>query len=168
MPPPTLDRFRSLKFRVKWDGRYVAGVTKVIALTRTTEVIEHREGGAPETVRTMPGRTRYEPIVLERGITDDRDFEQWANASGAHKDIRIELFNQTGQLVLAYDVFGCWVSEYDALELDASANRVAIERLRLENEGWQRDESVSEPTVPAFEHEGRVLGRRRTADKPIL
>ncbi len=159
------DPYKNFKFRVKWDGRYVAGVSKVGALKRKTEVVKHREGGDPSTVRQSPGQTEYEPIILERGVTHDTEFEQWANkvwnyGSGLgaevslkdfRKDIIIEVYNEAGQLALAYRVYRCWVSEYQALpELDASANAVAIQTLTLQNEGWERDYEVAEPTEETF------------------
>lgn len=159
------DPYKNFKFRVKWDGRYVAGISKVGALKRTTEVVEHREGGDPSTVRRSPGQTKYDAISLERGVTHDKDFEQWANkvwnyGSGLgsevslkdfRKDIQIEMYNESGQVVQTYNVFRCWPSEFQALpELDASANAVAIQMLKLENEGWERDLAVTEPTEPSF------------------
>jgi phage tail-like protein len=156
------DPYKNFKFRVKWDGRYVAGVSKISALKRSTEVIEHREGGAPSTNRKSPGRTAFEPITLERGLTHDSDFENWANKVwklGANpesaladfrKDILIDVFNEAGQLVLSYKVFRCWVSEYQALpDLDANVTAVAIEHIKLENEGWERDLEVKEPQEPS-------------------
>jgi phage tail-like protein len=159
------DPYKSFKFRVKWDGRYVAGVSKVGALKRTNEVVEHREGGDPSTVRKSPGQTKYEAITLERGVTHDPEFEKWANkvwnyGSGLgaevslkdfRKNIIIEVYNEAGQVAIAYKVYRCWVSEYQALpELDASGNAVAIQTLKLENEGWERDYEVSEPAEPTF------------------
>jgi phage tail-like protein len=159
------DPYKNFKFRVKWDGRYVAGVTKVSALSRTTEVIEHREGGDPSHVRQSPGQSKYEAITLERGVTHDPEFESWARrvwngraALGAEvslanfrKDITIEVYNEAGQLAIAYNVFRCWPSEYTALpELDASANAIAIETLKLSHEGWERDTAVTEPTEPSL------------------
>jgi phage tail-like protein len=163
--PRRFDPYKNFKFRVKWDGRYVAGISKVSALKRSTEVVEHREGGDPSTSRKSPGRSKYEPITLERGVTHDIDFEQWANkiwnfgAGGGsevslgdfRKDLIIDVFNEAGQKVLAYQLYRCWVSEYQALpDLDANANAVAIQTLKLENEGWERDVSVTEPTEPSF------------------
>ena len=161
--PARVDPYKNYKFRVKWDGRYVAGISRVSALMRTTEVVEHREGGDPSTSHKSPGLTRYEPITLERGITHDTAFEDWANlvwklgaGLGAEvalkefrKDIIIEFYNEAGQLVLAYRVYRCWVSEYQALpQLDADANAVAIQQIKLENEGWERDTNVPEPVEP--------------------
>ncbi|MGD2114508.1 MAG: phage tail protein [Acidobacteriota bacterium] len=163
--PQRFDPYKNFKFRVKWDGRYVAGVSKVGALKRTTEAVEHREGGDPSTVRRSPGQTRYEAITLERGVTHDPEFERWARKVWSHgaglgsevslkdfrKDVLIEVYNEAGQLALAYKVYRCWVSEFQALpELDASANAVAIETLKLENEGWERDEAVAEPVEPTL------------------
>jgi phage tail-like protein len=162
------DPYKNFKFRVKWDGRYVAGVSKVSALKRTTEVVKHREGGDPSSSRKSPGRTEYEPITIERGVTHDVEFEQWANkiwqvgtsgaGSGAEislsdfrKDLIIEAYNESGQVVLAYKVYRCWVSEYQALpDLDANANAVAIQHIKLENEGWERDQETVEPSEPTF------------------
>ena len=159
------DPYKNFKFRVKWDGRYVAGVSKVGMLKRTTEVVKHRDGGDPSSSRKSPGRTEYDAITLERGVTHDIDFEQWANkvwnfGSGLgsevslkdfRKDIIIEVYNEAGQLALAYKVFRCWVSEYQALpDLDANANAVAIQHIKLENEGWERDYDVPEPSEPQF------------------
>jgi len=139
------DPYKKFKFRVKWDDRYVAGVSKVGGLKRSTEVVEYREGGDPSASRKVPGRTTYEPITLERGVTHDTEFEKWASSIGEatvanfRKDIIIDFFNQAGKKVLSYQVFHCWVSEYQVLpELDGKANGVAIETLKLENEGWQR------------------------------
>ncbi|MEZ4295082.1 MAG: phage tail protein [Polyangiaceae bacterium] len=159
------DPYKSFKFRVKWDGRYVAGVSKVSALKRTTDVVEHRSGGDASSAHKSPGQTKWEAITLERGCTHDPDFERWASkvwqigaGLGAEvsladfrKDILIEVYNEAGQVVLAYKVYRCWVSEYQALpELDASANAVAIQSIKLENEGWERDVSVVEPTEPTL------------------
>ena len=159
------DPYKNFKFRVKWDGRYVAGVSKISALKRSTEVIEHREGGDPSSSRKSPGRTKYDAITLERGVTHDVAFEQWANkvwdyGSGLgtevslkdfRKDVVLELLNEAGQVVIAYKIFRCWVSEFQALpDLDANMAAVAIEHIKLENEGWERDQSVVEPVEPSF------------------
>jgi len=159
------DPYKSFKFRVKWDGKYVAGISQVSPLVRRTEVVLHREGGDPSTTRKSPGRTEYEAITLERGVTHDPAFEQWANKvwnygaglgtevslNDFRKDITLELYNEAGQKVIAYNIFRCWVSEYVALpDLDANAAVVAIQRITLENEGWERDPAVVEPTEPSF------------------
>ena len=169
--PKRFDPYKNFKFRVKWDGKYVAGISKVSMLKRTTEVVKHREGGDPSTSRKSPGRTKYEPITLERGVTHDDAFRQWANkvwdyqnATAAadqrnkevsladfRKDIIIDMFNEAGQKVLSYLVYRAWVSEYQALpELDANANAVAIQHLKLENEGFERDVEVPEPAEQAL------------------
>lgn len=162
--PGRLDPYKGFKFRVVWDGRPVAAVSRVSALVRATEVVAHREGGDPSTQHLSPGQTRFAPIRLERGLTHDTAFEAWANrvwmagaARGAElaladfrKDIRIELFNEAGQLVLAWMVYRCWVSEYQALpDLDAAGNAVAIEAITLQHEGFERDAAVVEPAEPA-------------------
>ena len=161
--PTRFDPYKNFKFRVKWDGRFVAGVSKASSLKRTTEVIEHREGGDPSTSRKSPGRTKFEPITLERGVTYDHDFEDWANkvwqfgaGLGAEvaladfrKDVILDFYNEAGQLALSYKIYRCWPSAYQALpDLDAGGNAVAIETMVLENEGWERDTSVTEPKEP--------------------
>ncbi len=158
------DPYKNFKFRVKWDGRYVAGISKVGALKRSTEMVEHREGGDPSSSRKSPGRTKFEAISLERGVTHDTEFEKWANkvwnfGSGLgaevslkdfRKDLLIEVYNEAGQLALSYKVFRCWVSEFQAMpDLDANANAVAIQSIKLENEGWERDYEVTEPSEPS-------------------
>jgi phage tail-like protein len=159
------DPYKNFKFRVRWDGKYVAGVNKVGALKRTTEVVEFREGGDPSTSRKSPGKTKYEAIQIEQGITHDKEFQLWASkvwnygaGLGAEvslkdfrKDIRIELYNEAGQLALAFNVYRCWVSEFQGLpDLDASANAIAIRHIKLENEGWVQDTEVPEPTEPVL------------------
>ena len=159
------DPYKNFKFRLKWDGKYVAGISKVGSLKRTTEVVKHREGGDPSSSRKSPGRTEFDAITLERGVTHDVAFEQWANkiwslnaGLGAEvslkdfrKDITLEMYNEAGQLAIAYKIYRCWVSEYQAMpDLDANANAVAIQHIKLENEGWERDTSVTEPTEPSF------------------
>ena len=160
-----LTPYPNFKWRLKWDGRYVAGLSKCSALKRSTEVIEHREGGDPSTSRKSPGRTKFEAITLERGVTHDLEFERWANkvwnyGSGLgaevslkdfRKEVLLELYNEAGQLVIAYKIYRCWVSEFQALpDLDANANAVAIQHIKLENEGWERDYEVAEPAEIAF------------------
>jgi phage tail-like protein len=159
------DPYKNFKFKVKWDGKYVAGISKVGALKRTTEVVKHREGGDPSSSRKSPGRTEYDAITLERGVTHDKDFEQWANkvwnfgaGLGAEtsladfrKDIILELYNEAGQRVIGYKIFRCWVSEFQAqADLDANANAVLIQNIKIENEGWERDTDVTEPKEPSF------------------
>ncbi len=163
-----LDPYKNFKFRVWWDNHIVAGVSKVSALTRSTEVVEHRQGGDPSTVLKSPGRTKYEPITLYRGVTHDTEFEEWANKvwnlKGAltkevslkdfRRNIRIEVFNEAGQAALAYNVYRCWVSEYQALpELDANANAVAIQHMKLENEGIERDSMLPEPSEESLKEQ---------------
>ena len=163
--PNRFDPYKNFKFRVKWDGRYVAGISKVGALKRTTEVVEHREGGDPSTSRKSPGRSKFDAITLERGVTHDLEFENWANkvwnfagGPGAEssladfrKDIILDVFNEAGQKAISYKLYRCWVSEYQALpDLDANANAVAIQTIKLENEGWERDPDVTEPAEPAL------------------
>ena len=155
------DPYKNFKFRIKWDGRYVAGITKVSPLHRRTDVIEYRNGGESNNVRTMPGPTHFDPIILERGVTHDLEFEKWANLtfniSGGlgsemslknfRKDLVLEMYNEAGQLVIAYKIFRCWVSEYQALpELDANSFAIAIQKIKIENDGWERDYEVAEPT----------------------
>lgn len=153
------DPYRNFKFKVKIDGQYVAGLNKCSALKKTTEMTEWREGGDPSHGRKLPGKTSYEAVTLEQGVTHDETFEQWANLvnnfqsdedmslQGFRKDITIEVHNLQGTAVFAYNVFRCWVSDYQALpELDASGNAVMIRTLKLENEGWERDTAVSEPS----------------------
>jgi phage tail-like protein len=163
--PQRFDPYKNFKFRVKWDGRYVAGISKVTGMKKTTEVVKHREGGDPSSSRKSPGRTEFEAISLDRGVTHDTEFEKWANkvwnfgaGLGAEvslkdfrKDIIIDLYNEAGQLAISYKVYRCWISEYIALpDLDANANAVAIQHLKLENEGWERDYDVTEPSEPTF------------------
>jgi phage tail-like protein len=163
--PRRFDPYKNFKFVVKWDQRPVAGISKVGALKRTTEVVKHRSGGDSSTSRKSPGRTEYDAIMLERGVTHDTEFEKWANKAwdfkaglgletslaDFRKDIRIEVYNEAGQLAIAYNVYNCWVSEWQSLpDLDANANAVAIQHIKLENEGWERDLSVPEPAEPTF------------------
>jgi phage tail-like protein len=165
------DPYKNFKFRVKWDGKYIAGVSKVGALKRTTEVVKHREGGDPSSSRKSPGKTEYEAIMLERGVTHDPEFEKWANKvwnfknaqAGAdqrtkevsladfRKDIIIDVFNEAGQKAISYKVYRSWVSEFQALpDLDANANAIAIQHIKLENEGWEIDSEVKEPKEESF------------------
>lgn len=159
------DPYKNFKFRVKWDGKYVAGISKVTGLKKTTKVITHVEAGDPSSSRKSPGRTEFEAVTLERGVTHDQEFEKWANkvwnfGSGFglevslkdfRKDIIIELYNEAGQKVIAYKLYRCWVSEYQALpELSANGEAVAIQSIKIENEGWERDYEVVEPAEPTF------------------
>ena len=163
--PTRLDPYKNFKFRLKWDGQYVAAVSKMSSLKRTTEVITHRSGGDPSTSILTPGKQKYEAITCERGLTQDMAFHAWAglvwnygSALGSEvslanfrKNIYLEFYNEAGQLVMAYKIYRCWVSEYQALpDLDANANAIAIEHIKLENEGWERDTSVTEPTEPTL------------------
>ena len=137
----------------------VAGVSKVSAVKRTTAPIEYREGGNP-IVLISPGRTTYDAITMERGITFDTDFQDWADTvqklvKGApirslaqlRREVRVEMLNEIGQPVMRYFLHRCWVSEYQAMpDLDAGSTSVAIEHIKMENEGWEKDLTLTEPT----------------------
>lgn len=163
--PLRFDAYKNFKFRLKWDNKYVAAISKCGMLKKTTEVVKHCEGGDPSSSRKSPGRTEFEAITLERGVTHDLEFERWANKVWAfgntvgkevslkdfRKEITLEVYNEAGQLALRYFVHRCWVSEFDALpDLDANANAVAIQKIKLENEGWERDIQTPEPLEPTL------------------
>ena len=153
------DPYRNFKFQVLIDGQPVAGLKKVSALIKKTEVVEWCTGGDPTHVRKIPGKTLYEPITLEQGLTHDPVFEQWANLVNNRdgdsamslvnfrKDILINVLNLQGAVAISYIVRRAWVSEYQALpDLDAENGQVGIQRIVLQHEGWARDEAVAEPT----------------------
>ena len=152
------DPYKNFKFRVIWDGKTVLGVSKCSSLKRTTEVVKHREGGENSTDHKSPGRTTYEGITLDRGVTHDPEFEKWANLVHPYggdagmdlknykKSLTLEVLNERGQVAKRYFLYACWVSEYVAMpDLDANANAVAIEHLKIELEGWERDPDSKEP-----------------------
>jgi phage tail-like protein len=154
-----LDPYKNFKFRVKWDNRFVAGLSKMSALKRTTEVIEWREAGGPSIVRKLPGRTKFEPITLEAGLTHDTQFMEWADQVNHpqgdaamslvnyRKRVTIEVLNLQGTAVMAFTLERAWASEFQALpEMDANANAVAIQTLKLEFEGFALDDTPTEPT----------------------
>lgn len=153
------DPYRNFKFQIKIDNVYVAGLSKCSALKKTTEKVTWREGGDPSSPHQLPGKTTYDAVTLTAGVTHDTTFEDWANLvnnfkgdasmslKNFRKPITIDVFNEAGQKVLGYNLFNCWVSEYQALpELDAGGNAVMIQTIKLENEGWERDAAVTEPT----------------------
>jgi phage tail-like protein len=163
--PERFDPYKNFKFRIKWGSDYVAGASKISTLKRTTEVVKHREGGDPSSSRKSPGRTEFDAITVERGVTHDVEFERWANkvwnyGSGLgkevslkdfRKDLTIEVYNEAGQPAIRYKVFRCWVSEFQAMsDLDANGNAVLIQHLKLETEGWERDYELPEPTEGTF------------------
>lgn len=153
------DPYRNFKFRIKIDNTYVAGLNKCSALKKSTEMVEWREAGDPSTTHKLPGKTKYDAITLTAGVSHDTTFEDWASLANSYsgdgvtslknfrKNITIDVFNEADQKVLSYHVYRCWVSEFQALpDLDASANAVMIQTIKLENEGWERDKAVVEPT----------------------
>jgi phage tail-like protein len=158
--PHRRDPYKRFRFRVRWDGEYVAGVSRISGLRRATDVVTHRDGGELNQQRRSPGLTTWEPITLERGRTHDPEFERWASLvhevstggvalAAFRKDIAIDLFNEAGQKVMSFLVYRCWPSEYTALgQLDARVSEVAFETLVLQHEGWERDEAVEEPAEP--------------------
>lgn len=157
-----VDPYKNFKFRIVWDGRVVLGVSKVSALKRTTEVVKHREGGGNSTDHKSPGRTTYDAITLERGITHDVEFEKWANRvhpyagdaamdlANYKKELTLEFMDEKGHVAKRYFLHDCWVSEFTSMpDLDANANAVAIETLKIELEGWERDLATKEPDEKA-------------------
>ena len=150
------DPYKAYMFRVKWDNQYVAGLSKMSALKRSTAPVVHREGGDPSVDRKSPGKTSYDAVTLERGVTHDTAFEEWANLvhsleapmslKNFRKDIVVDVFNEAGQKVLSYQLLRCWVSEYQPLPaLDSNSAAVAIQTLKLEIESFTRDTAVTEP-----------------------
>jgi phage tail-like protein len=164
--PQRFDPYKNFKFLVRWDNKIVAAVSKVSTLKRTTEVVKHRDGGDPSSSRKTPGRTEFDAITLERGVTNDEEFERWANKvwnAGAgrggevsladfRKDVQIDLLNEAGQAVVRYNVYRCWISEFQPMpDLDANANAIAIAKIKLENEGWERDYDLQVEGEPTFD-----------------
>lgn len=152
------DPYKNFRFQLRWEGRAVMGVSKVGALKRTTEVVSYRSGGGNTFDFKSPGRTKYESVMLERGVTHDHEFERWASQVHSHegasiadlrnykKDITLELMNLRNQIAIRYFLFKCWPSSYTALpDLDAGQNAVAIESMTLEVEHWARDPDTTEP-----------------------
>lgn len=157
-----IDPYKNFKFKLLWDGKPVLGVSKVSALKRTTEVVKHRSGGENSFDHKSPGRSSYEAVTLERGITHDLEFEKWAQLVHTYqgdpsmdlvnykKDLTLEVLNERGQVAIRYFLFRCWVSEFTAMpDLDANANAIAIEHLKIELEGFLRDEATTEPSEAA-------------------
>ena len=156
------DPYKNFKFRILLDNKPVLGVSKISALKRTTEVVKHRSGGDNSTDHKSPGRTSYEAITVERGLTHDPEFEAWASLvhtyegdsvmdlAGYKKELTLEFMNEKGQVAFRYFLHGCWISEYTALpDLDANANAVSIESMKIELEGWERDLDTTEPDEAA-------------------
>ncbi|MBX3304148.1 MAG: phage tail protein [Nitrospira sp.] len=152
------DPYKNFKFRLVWDGKPVMGISKISALKRTTEVVKHRDGGDNSTDHKSPGRTSYDAVTVERGLTHDPEFEAWANKvhpysgdsamdlAAYKKNLTLEMMNEKGHVVYRYFLYDCWVSEYTAIpELNANANAVAIESMKIELEGWDRDKDTKEP-----------------------
>jgi len=153
------DPYKTYRFLVYFDTSTspVAGVSKVGGIKRSSDVIEYKEGGNAIILKGL-GRTKYDPITLERGVTFDTDFQDWANSSqvldqgspstslkNLRKEIRIVLLNEEGQAVQRYNIHRCWVSEFQALpDLDAGGSAIALEHVKLENEGWERDLTLTE------------------------
>lgn len=153
-----IDPYKTYKFRILWDNKTVLGVNKVGPLKRTTNVVPYRSGGENSVEHKSPGRTTYDGLTLERGITHDTEFEAWANKVHPYagdvamdladykKELTLEVLNEKGHVALRYHLHDCWVSDYTAVPaLDASANAVAIESMKIELNGWERDVPTQEP-----------------------
>ena len=153
-----IDPYKNFRFQVMWDGVVVAALSKMSALKATNEVVEWRAAGDNGIVRKMPGRRKYEGVTFERGLTHDQQFVSWANqvtnpAGDAansllnyRKTVSVLVHNMQGQPVMGFNLLRAWASEFQALpEMDANANAVAIEMLKIEYEGFTMDESVTEP-----------------------
>jgi phage tail-like protein len=155
------DPYRNFRFKVKWDNIYVAGLSKMGPLKRSTEMVEWREAGENIISRKLPGKSKFEGVTLEAGVTLDTSFAEWAelvndftshslvNLKDFRKNITVDVFNESGLKVVAYNLHRCWPSEYQAMpDLDAGANAVAITTLKLELEWWERDTGVTEAVGP--------------------
>ena len=154
------DPYRTFKFQVVIGGTVVAGLSKMSALKKSTEVVDWRYAGDPSHVRKLPGGTSWEPITLEQGLTHDPMFMELANrvnnidgdAAMSLLNFRvpviINVMNLQGAVAMSYKVSRAWVSEFQALpDFDSnSMNTVGIQTLTLQHEGWQIDGAVSEPS----------------------
>jgi phage tail-like protein len=157
--PDRFDPYKSFMFRIKWDRVYIAGLSKMSPLRRTTEPVVHRVGGDPSRDRKSPGKSKYEAVTFERGLTHDPAFEDWANLVHSlknpislkkfRKEVTVDIFNEADQQVLSYVLHRCWVSEFQAVPaLDAGTSAVAIETIKIELESWERDIAITEPVEP--------------------
>lgn len=155
------DPYRTFKFQVVIDGQAVAGLSKMGALKKTTEVVNWRSAGDPSSQRAIPGGTKFENVTLEQGLSHDQVFENWANAVNNvadgdagmslvnfRKDVVINVLNLQGTPAISYHLRRAWVTEFQALpEFDAqNMNTIGIQSVTLACEGFVRDRAVTEPS----------------------
>jgi phage tail-like protein len=154
------DPYRTFKFQVVIAGKSVAGLTKMGALKKTTEVVNWRSAGDPSYQRAMPGGSKFENVALEQGLSHDLVFEEWANAVNNvaegdagmslvkyRRDVVINVLNLQGVPAISYKLKRAWVAEFSALpEFDANnMNTVGIQSITIAYEGFVRDAAVAEP-----------------------
>ena len=156
------DPYKNFKFHVYLDGRLVMGVSRSARSSAPPRWSATAPGGDNSIDFKSPGRTKYEAVTLERGLTHDREFEKWAAnvhsyAGDAATDLRnykkaltVEMLNLRNQPAIRYFLFNCWPSSYTAMpDLSSMENAVAIESLVLEVEAWERDFDLAEPDESA-------------------
>ncbi|HLN88633.1 MAG TPA: phage tail protein [Candidatus Binatia bacterium] len=170
------DPYGNFKFRVKdSNGKTILGVSKIGALRRTTEVVKFREGGRSLADTKSPGRTSCDAMILERGITYDPNFENWANMVHSYgekasmdlrnykRDLALEVMNEKGQVMKRYFLYRCWVSEYSALpQLDTNQNAILVERIKLELKGWEREADTHDP------NDNKIVGNHKTKGERVF
>ena len=95
------DLYAHMRYRVRWDGRYVAGVNHVSGLLRGLPGGRRADGQPALPPSVAPTPTHWLPVVLERGLTRDAEFVAWAarQAASPRAQASIQASGQAAALV---------------------------------------------------------------------
>ncbi len=139
-----IDPYRNFRFVLEIDGINQAGFSEVTIPDSSQEIIEYRDGNEIPTTRKQPGLIKYGDVSLKWGTTDSLDLYNWrklvedGKAKEYRKKIAIVLMDEEGQPKARWEFENAWPSKYDAPDLNAKGNEIAIEELAIAHEGMKR------------------------------
>ncbi|NOT28035.1 MAG: phage tail protein [Acidobacteria bacterium] len=131
---------RGLRFRLEVNGVTLAGFSDVIVGGATLAARPHEDAQPRRAAKPLQVR-RFDDIVFKGGVTDSSELSTWSRSAAAGaiadrtKSVVVVMTNESGADVARYTVKDAWPVKYQASDLKADGNEIAIESLELSNEG---------------------------------
>lgn len=138
------DPYKNYRFLVEIEGLTHAGFRNAAIPETDQDVIEYREGNEATTPRKLPGLTRYGTVTLQWGVTDSVELYNWRKAvedgrvAESRKNMSIIVLDDLGNPAARWEFTAAWPKRYEAPEVHAMGESVAIETLQIVHEGMVR------------------------------
>ncbi len=138
-----IDPFQGFRFRVEIEGLIVGGFSEASGFQAETQMEEVREGGVNFFVHRLPKETRYQNLVLKKGLADSPLLGDWhndvINGRVVRKKVNVILLDSTGVPAWCLSFRDAYPVKWISSEFKADSTSVAIETLELAHNGFVKN-----------------------------